>query len=113
MSRGWSAVHRDRRAWDLDLYTQTVVVTENGESYLGSLCRHFARRVPVTLVGRQGAIDFRFGRCRITADMGQLRLHVELADPQQVDSAEQLLSEHLLRIARDESLRVHWLRHGI
>lgn len=95
------------------MYTQTVVATENGQSFLGSLCRHFARRVPATLVGHQGVIDFHFGRCRITADTGQLCLHVELADPRQVDLAEQLLSEHLLRVAHDESLRVHWLRHGL
>ena len=95
------------------MYTKAVVDTENAEAYLGSLCRHFARRVPATLVGRQGVIDFRFGRCRIAVGAGQLRLHVELADPRQVDSAEQLLSDHLLRLARDESLRVHWQRHGL
>ena len=95
------------------MYTQAVVATNNAQAYLSRLCRHFARQVPATLVGQQGAIDFRFGRCRITADTRQLRLHVELADPRQVDLAEQLLSEHLLRVARDESPRVHWLRHGI
>ena len=96
---------------ELDMYTQTVVVTANGKSYLGSLCRHFARRVPATLVGRQGVIDFRFGRCRISADTGQLRLHVELADARQADTAEQLLCEHLLHVARNEQLRVYWQRH--
>lgn len=60
-----------------------------------------------------GGIDFRFGRCRITADAGQQSLHVERADPRQVDSAEQLLSEHLLRVTRDESLPVHWQPHGL
>lgn len=95
------------------MHTQAVITTNNAQAYLGCLCRQFARRVPATLAGSQGVIDFRFGRCRITADTGQLRLHVELADPRQVDVAEQLLSEHLLRVARNESLLVDWLRHEI
>lgn len=94
------------------MYTEAFIETENGETHLDSLCRHFARRVPATLVGRQGVVQFGFGRCRISAEPGGMRLHIALDDPREAAAAERLLTEHLLRVARSERLAVHWQRHA-
>jgi uncharacterized protein len=92
------------------MHTETLIRTERGDALLTKLCRHFARKVPVTLAGRQGLIEFEFGRCRIDVDDDSLRLHVELNESGQIDPAECLLTSHLLDIARNKQLLVSWTR---
>lgn len=92
--------------------TETIVNTELGALYLKKLCRHFARRVPVMMSGTQGRIEFPFGPGRINAEDQQMHLQIEVSDPADIDRAEQIVAEHLIRMAHKEDLTVQWVRNA-
>lgn len=92
------------------MQTKAKVTTTSGQAYLRKLCRHFARRVPATLTGDQGIVDFPFGRCRIDATPGHLQVVIDIDDGKEVASAEPVVTDHLLRMARGEDLLVQWQR---
>lgn len=90
--------------------TEALVKTDNGEMYLKKLLRHFARRMPTSLVGLQGLIEFPFGRCRIDVNDEQMHLCILVNDPVQIEYGEQSVKEQLLRLAEPEELVVRWTR---
>ncbi|MYM62348.1 DUF2218 domain-containing protein [Pseudomaricurvus sp. HS19] len=90
--------------------THTLVKTQFGELYLRKLCRHFAHKVPATVTGAQGLIEFPFGRCRIYAGADHMSLTVELLDREQAPNAEDVVGSHLQRMASKEELDVQWER---
>jgi len=92
------------------MQSQAVVQTPSGEIYLKKLCRHFAHKVPAMLSGEQGIIDFPFGRCRIAVGPDHIRLSTDLNDAHQAASAEGIVTEHLVCMARREDLTVQWVR---
>lgn len=94
------------------MQTETRVTTTSGEVYLKKLCRHFAHKVPATLIGDQGIIDFPFGRCRMLATSDHMRLSIEVTNAQEVASAERVVTDHLVRMARGSNLDVQWVRTG-
>lgn len=90
--------------------TEAIVKTELGALYLKKLCRHFARKVPATMTESQGRIEFPFGPNRINVDDKQMHLQIEVNDPAEIDRAEQVVTEHLIRMAHKENLSVQWVR---
>lgn len=92
------------------MQTRAQVMTASGQTYLRKLCRHFAHKVPATLNGDQGIIDFPFGRCRIDATPDQLHLFIDIEDVNDLNSAEQVITDHLLRVANGDDLKVQWSR---
>ncbi|WP_317932971.1 DUF2218 domain-containing protein [Halioxenophilus sp. WMMB6] len=92
------------------MQTQANVKTASGELYMKKLCRHFAHKVPATVNGAQGLIEFPFGRCRLDATGEQLHLAIDLTDSELVERAEQVVGSHLLRMAPKEALEVNWQR---
>jgi len=92
------------------MQSQAVVQTPSGEIDLKKLCRHFAHKVPATLSGKQGIIDFPFGRCRIAVGPNLLKLSIDLNDVHEAALAERIVTEHLVRMARREDLAVQWVR---
>lgn len=94
------------------MMTEAIVKTEFGALYLKKLCRHFAHKVPTRIFGTQGRIEFPFGPNRIDVDKLQMHLQIEVNDPAEMDRAEQVVTEHLIRMAHKESLAVQWKRHS-
>ncbi|MBD2858068.1 DUF2218 domain-containing protein [Spongiibacter sp. KMU-158] len=92
------------------MHTEAIVKAENSEIYLKKLCKHFAHKVPATLNGTQGIIDFPFGRCLLNAEEGHLKMNIELSDKAQVAQAEEVMAVHLKRMASKEALLVNWNR---
>lgn len=92
------------------MQTQATVTTENASSLTKKLCRHFAHKVPTTLQGDQGIIDFPFGRCRIDAHPDQLVMNIQLKKSESADKAEEVLGKHLIRMGHHENLQVDWVR---
>ncbi len=60
----------------------------------------------------QARIEFPFGPNRISVDDEQMHLQIEVDDSAEIDSAEQVVAEHLIRMAHKESLTVQWKRHS-
>ena len=94
------------------MMTEAIVKTEFGELYLKKLCRHFARKVPTTMSDSQGRIEFPFGPNRINVYEEQMHLQIEVKDLAEIDSAEKVVTEHLIRMAYKENLSVLWKRHS-
>lgn len=92
------------------MQTQTHVPTESGQLYLKKLCRHFAHKVPATVTGDQGIIEFPFGRCLIDTTKAYMRFRVDVGDESQVSTAERVIGEHLQRMAPAERLKIDWQR---
>ncbi|MBU2325953.1 MAG: DUF2218 domain-containing protein, partial [Alphaproteobacteria bacterium] len=46
----------------------TYFTTENAQRYLGTLCKHFGHKVPVTHETASGRIELPFGQCDLRTD---------------------------------------------
>jgi len=92
------------------MITQATVQTPYGEFYLTRLCRHFAHKVPATVVETQGLIEFPFGPCRIEVDTEQMHFSIKVHEDHEVVLAEKVVKEHLLRMANRDQPLVEWHR---
>lgn len=86
----------------------THFATTNAERYLGTLCKHFGHKVPVTYVPGSGRIDLPFGQCTLNANEAGLTLVVAADDRTQIDKTIQVITSHLERFAFRESPDIKW-----
>ncbi|MBT8083835.1 MAG: DUF2218 domain-containing protein [Woeseia sp.] len=92
------------------MVTTSTVKTAFGESYLKRLCRHFAHKIPASAEGQQGKIEFPFGLCRIEVDDQEMRIRIQVDDSENVEKAEKVVGEHLVRMANRDEPVVVWVR---
>ena len=90
--------------------TTADVQTKFGPSYLKRLCRHFSHKVPTEFDDNHGRIEFPFGVCTIDATGESMILAVELPDSKEVDRAERVVGDHLVRMANKDEPVVEWVR---
>ena len=74
------------------------------------LCRHFAHKVPTSVDDQQGSIRFPFGICRISVDDEEMHFRVEVIDADDLDRAERVVGDHLIRMANRDEPVVVWER---
>ena len=86
----------------------TFFKTENAERYLGTLCKHFGHKVPVTLEPGSGRIELPFGQCTLSANAAGLRLTATAPDQLQLDKTIEVISSHLERFAFRENPTLDW-----
>ncbi|MDQ2095159.1 DUF2218 domain-containing protein [Rhodalgimonas zhirmunskyi] len=86
----------------------TFFKTENAERYLGTLCKHFGHKVPVTHDTGSGRIELPFGHCALTADETGLSLTATASDLPQLDKTIEVISSHLDRFAFRENPQLDW-----
>ena len=88
------------------------VPTEAASRYLAQLCKHFQHKLPVTLDGARGRIEFQAGVCVLDAALepGALILRVTAADEAGVAALQDVVARHLVRFAFRETLEVNWAR---
>lgn len=82
--------------------------TEHAERYLGTLCKHFGHKVPVTHTRNQGAIKLPFGTCTLSASDSGLTLHVTADDRAKLEQTVQVITSHLERFAFREDPDLSW-----
>lgn len=90
--------------------TTSDVETIHGAFYAKRLCRHFAHKIPATFEGQHARIEFPFGPCTIDVDDTHMHIVVELADESQVERAERVVADHLVRMANKDEPLVGWVR---
>lgn len=88
----------------------TFFKTENAERYLGTLCKHFGHKVPVTFETGSGHIELPFGQCDLRADTDGLALTAEAKDKTGLDKTIQVITSHLERFAFRENPDLTWNR---
>lgn len=92
------------------MHPEARVATTSAEVYLRKRCRQFAHKVPATLGGDQGIIAFPFGRCLIDTTPEWMRFSIDVVEPGKLVTAENFVTDHVLRMARGDDLVVHWVR---
>lgn len=88
----------------------TFFTTDHAERYLGTLCKHFGHKVPVTREPGSGRIELPFGQCDLRADETGLSLTAQASDRPQLDRTIQVISSHLDRFAFRENPELTWTR---
>lgn len=86
----------------------TFFKTENAERYLGTLCKHFGHKVPVTHEPGSGGIELPFGLCVLRADTTGLTLTANAADKPGLDKTIDVITSHLERFAFREIPDLSW-----
>ena len=90
----------------------TFFATENAQRYLGTLCKHFGHKVPVTQSQGSGRIELPFGQCELRAEETGLGLTALASDGAQLDRTIQVISSHLDRFAFRENPDLTWTNEG-
>ena len=86
----------------------TYFKTENAERYLGTLCKHFGHKVPVTHEPGSGRIELPFGEFTLSADAAGLSLIATAPDKPKLDKTIDVISSHLERFAFRENPTLDW-----
>ncbi|MCC8932801.1 DUF2218 domain-containing protein [Rhizobium sp. 'Codium 1'] len=90
----------------------TYFTTENAQRYLGTLCKHFGHKVPVTHETASGRIELPFGQCDLRTDEAGLMLIATASDRPQLDKTIEVMSGHLDRFAFRENPELTWTFEG-
>lgn len=86
----------------------TFFATENAERYLGTLCKHFGHKVPVTHEPGAGRIELPFGQCELRSEAAGLGLTATAEDQQKLDKTIEVVTSHLERFAFRENPELAW-----
>lgn len=82
------------------------IETPQAERLIIQLCKHWGHKFPVRQGERWGEIDLPLGVCRMRADAV---LAVELeGEADQMPKLQEVVAEHLQRMARKEELVIRW-----
>ena len=92
------------------MITEATVATPHGPAYTRRLCRHFEHKVPASFEGNKGQIEFAFGLCTIENDDEQMHIRIDVPDDNELDRAERVVGEHLLRMANKDDPVIRWQR---
>ena len=92
------------------MITEAKVATPHGVAYTRRLCKHFAHKIPAVADGSHGRIEFPFGVCTIDCDDEFMNFRVELSDASEVERAERVVGDHLVRMANKDDPIVTWQR---
>ena len=95
------------------MLTEAKVATLNGLAYTRRLCRHFAHRFPATVAGNEGRIEFPFGLCTIDNDAEHMHIRINSAHADDLERAERVLKDHLIRMANKDDPVVTWERNSL
>ena len=74
--------------------TATTFETDRASCHLKSLCHHFGRKVDAECSATAGWVQFRIGRCDMTADDSKLTLTVTAEDQENLDQVVQIVTSH-------------------
>ncbi|MEM9761798.1 MAG: DUF2218 domain-containing protein [Pseudomonadota bacterium] len=82
--------------------------TDQASRHLHALCRHFARRVPVTTDDQSGHVAFPFGDCALHAAGDALEMAASAEDRVRLDRVIEVVTRHLERFAFRENPILSW-----
>ena len=93
-----------------NLSSEARVTTAMPGRYLAQLCKHFDHKLPVTLAGDRGRIEFSGGVCALEAGDDTLTMRLGAGDEAALARLEDVIAGHLLRFALREKPAVQWTR---
>ncbi|GAB3483049.1 DUF2218 domain-containing protein [Azotobacter salinestris] len=84
------------------------IASQDPPRLIRRLCKHWAHKFPVSLDERRGEIQLPLGRCLLQVGDGQLEVCLQASDAEQIQRFQQVVAEHLQRMAGDETLDFAW-----
>ena len=85
-----------------------TVATANPSRLINRLCKHWSHKFPVRHDEREGEIELSIGICRLRAAESGLNVSLEAESLEQLHQMQQVVAEHLQRMASGESLSFDW-----
>ncbi|MBA1279225.1 MULTISPECIES: DUF2218 domain-containing protein [Pseudomonadaceae] len=85
-----------------------TVATEKPSRLINRLCKHWGHKFPVQHDEQQGEIELPIGNCRLQVAEGGLQVVVEAEDSEQLQKLQQVVADHLERMATGEALSFTW-----
>lgn len=89
------------------MISEAYVTCTNPVRLMTRLCRHWSHKFNVELDERHGSVDFPNGCCEFTAETGLLQVSLRMPEDRQA-RMQQVVAEHLQRMAGTEPLAVQW-----
>lgn len=88
------------------LTSSATIQTQNPQQIMNRLCKHWAHKLPVTLSSDKGEIELPMGVCQMCCT--DLLIVTLKSDTEQLPKLQQVVSDHLLRMAGKETLVIEW-----
>ena len=88
------------------LKSSATIQTQNPQQIMNRLCKHWAHKLPVTLSSDKGEIELPMGVCQMYCT--DLLIVTLKSDAEQLPKLQQVVSDHLLRMAGKETLVIEW-----
>lgn len=88
------------------LTSSATIQTQNPQQIMNRLCKHWAHKLPVTLSSDKGEIELPMGVCQMYCT--DLLIVTLRSDAEQLPKLQQVVSDHLLRMAGKETLIIEW-----
>lgn len=85
-----------------------LVETTNPSRLITRLCKHWGHKFPVRHDEQEGDIQLGIGQCRLRATEGDLSVALEAEDAEQLQRLQQVVADHLERMASGETLVFNW-----
>jgi hypothetical protein len=85
-----------------------VVNTDKAERLMKALCNHFSNKTSAHYEGDKGYVEFRDGKCELTATASTLTLQVEAQNAESHARLAQVVGDHLQRFTPGEDLAIRW-----
>jgi uncharacterized protein len=83
------------------------IACANPPRLMTRLCRHWGHKFPVELGESRGSVAFPAGRCEFMAEPGMLQVSLAMPEDNQA-RMQQVVAEHLQRMAGEEALTIEW-----
>lgn len=91
--------------------TATIVMLDPAR-VIRRLCKHWQHKFAVSFDAQQGEILLGEARCELLAEDGALRVSLHIPDAVQQQRLENVLAEHIRRMASSETLDIDWRQSG-
>ncbi|KGD62660.1 hypothetical protein Y5S_03615 [Alcanivorax nanhaiticus] len=89
--------------------TSATILTEQGQRLITRLGRHWGHKFDVTLSETELYIPFSAtSHSRLTLNEGGLTAQISAAEPERLSTLKQVLTDHLQRFAKDQTLVFPW-----
>lgn len=89
--------------------TATITTAEPARIIL-RLCKHWGHKFAVSYDDTQGRVELPPALLRMQAGEGQLTFRIEAQPGADIARLEQVVADHVQRMARDETYSWHWQR---
>jgi hypothetical protein len=84
------------------------IACANPGRLINRLCKHWGHKFPVELDDALGRIELPIGECRLRDAGERLEAQLQAADAAALARLQQVVADHLERMASDEALTIVW-----